>query len=246
VVDEDDPTALLLEEGEPDEADEPAEDPVDRAELARRLVEEAKRTRNLAAGPRETPQELARRLVAETKQKMKLDTAPPPPPEEVDAEAVTRIRPRPAEPAPRPSLKPAAKPAAPPAAKPAAPQPPAARPTPPPPAPKKPLRRPDDRATRTARAVTAYLPTARVEDVAMVRDREGFRATWRAHRAQAARTGNVALLGTASALLYAADTAETLVSARMTLEGTEWACWVDLERSALLAFARPADSYLED
>lgn len=97
---------------------------------------------------------------------------------------------------------------------------------------------------RAARAIAEVLPAAVVEDLAPVRDRVDFAAMWRATRAQAVRMGDVGLVGTAGALLYAADHGADLVSARITLGTVSWAGWVDPASGALIALARPANRYL--
>jgi hypothetical protein len=93
--------------------------------------------------------------------------------------------------------------------------------------------------------VAELIPMAVVEDLAAVPNREGFAATWRAHRTQAVRACDLALVGAASALVYAADRGANLISARITLGNHTWAGWIDVEAGALVALVRPAERYLD-
>jgi hypothetical protein len=206
----------------------------DRAELARRLAEEAKARLRASSG--ETPQELARRLAAEAKGRLKGGGptgggstrggfSRKPIPADPGLEDVTVARARPAPP-PRPRRTgPAASP-------PTAPLPAAPRAEPVDVGPR----------MRAGRVLAELVPMAMVEGLAEVRDREEFCETWRSHRAEAVRTSNLALVGAASALLHAAERGVELVSARVTLGQTVWVGWVDPDAGAVVALVKAVDA----
>ncbi|MEZ4240227.1 MAG: hypothetical protein R3F59_29550 [Myxococcota bacterium] len=87
---------------------------------------------------------------------------------------------------------------------------------------------------------------ARVGEGLPVLNAEMFATLWRSHRARAVHDGDFALAAAASALIDAADRLPegALAAGAATLNGEEWAVWVDLSRRVILAAARPAAVYL--
>ncbi len=151
--------------------------------------------------------------------------------------------PRPAAPAP-PSRPAPAQSAV---AQPAAAQPAAARPAAPQPAPSpQPAQRPRAVAdpADAASVFAELLPGASVEPPIQVSQLDVFRALWRAHRARAQHDQVIELVATASVLLDAAERGAHLSAARVTMGGTTWAAWIDLDRRVLLGVAKPAEVYL--
>jgi hypothetical protein len=94
--------------------------------------------------------------------------------------------------------------------------------------------------------VQKLFPRAQVAATTPVSNPEVFRALWRAHSARALHEGDIQLVATASVLQDAVGRVSSgwLAAARMDLDGHAWAVWVDLERSVVLAVARPAEIYL--
>jgi hypothetical protein len=94
--------------------------------------------------------------------------------------------------------------------------------------------------------VHKLFPRAQVAPATAVPNPEVFRALWRAHSARALHEGDVNLVTTASVLQDAVGRISPgwLAAARMDLDGSAWAVWVDLERSVVLGVARPAEIYL--
>jgi hypothetical protein len=100
--------------------------------------------------------------------------------------------------------------------------------------------------TSVSAVVRKVFPRAEVAPATAVTNPEVFRALWRAHGARALHEGDVALVATSSVLQDAVGRISPgwLAAARMELDGAAWAVWVDLERGAVLAVARPAEIYL--
>jgi len=95
-------------------------------------------------------------------------------------------------------------------------------------------------------ALADLIPGAEIASQTPVSNVAVFSALWKAHRAQAAHNGDLALMATASTLLEAIDhvPAGQLVAARVSLNGREWAVWADLDRGRLLGAAAPPDVFL--
>lgn len=99
---------------------------------------------------------------------------------------------------------------------------------------------------QVATIVRRVFAEAEVEPALPVSNPEVFRALWRAHGARALHEGDIHLVATASVLLDAVGRVPPgwLAAARMRINGSYWAVFVDLERGVLLGVARPAEVYL--
>ncbi|MEO0603682.1 MAG: hypothetical protein AAF211_19750 [Myxococcota bacterium] len=219
-----------------------AEDP---RELARRLAEEAKaklKTRD------EDPRELARRLAEEAKRKA-AQAAPAPapsaepsvagaPPEKLTAkQALAREREmrrqrQASTPIPAPAPAPAAPRALPPRSAPDATM--SSETTSP------------GGSGAVAKVIHDVLPGAGIVFQSPVTQVEVARALWRSHQARAQQDQDPQLVTTAAVILDALDRVPMghLVAARATVNGKDWAFWVDLSRQTVLATAYPAEVYL--
>lgn len=214
-----------------------ADDP---RELARRLAEQAKAK---LKSQDEDPRELARRLAEEAKRRAADNAVAPapaidaPPPEKLTAmQALERERERrrqqeAAAPAPAPA---ASAPTALPPRAPAVDATSASETTSP------------GGTGAVTRIVQAALPNATVVFQAPITQVEVARALWRSHQARAQQEQDPQLVTTAAVVLDALDRvpAGHLVAARATINGKDWAFWLDTSREALLATAFPAEVYL--
>ena len=97
-----------------------------------------------------------------------------------------------------------------------------------------------------AQLIAKLLPKAEVATPVFVENAAVFQALWKAHRARAIHDNDLNRVATASVLLDAIDRlpAGHLVAARLTIEGSDWAAWVDLGRGIILGAAQPADVFL--
>ena len=96
------------------------------------------------------------------------------------------------------------------------------------------------------RAIEALLPNSHVLRTLFVERRPAFRATWQAHRDQAVADGQMALLGTATVLLDAADRVPSrrLLAAEVAWKGRGYAVFVDAQREAVLAVLHDPANWL--
>jgi len=94
--------------------------------------------------------------------------------------------------------------------------------------------------------IAGLLPGATIETPISVSNAAVFRALWQAHRARALHDKDYSRVATASVLLDAIDRvpAGQLAAAKVTIDDSTWAVWVDASRGTLLGVAAPAEVYM--
>jgi len=101
-------------------------------------------------------------------------------------------------------------------------------------------------AAAVVRVITSALPGANVVFQGPVTQIEVARALWRSHLARAQQDRDPQLVTTAAVILDALARLPhgQLVAVRATVDGRDWAFWVDVTRESLVASAFPAEVYL--
>lgn len=221
----------------------------------------------------EDPRELARRLAAQAKARAQGGSRPPSAPKKpltpqealrlaIEAEQKAKAAPKPpSKPAPKPAAQAAPTPAPKPVAQPSEPSTdvspaparhvPAAEPAPAPqpaaPAPK--AAAPAAAAPDTYEAaalLTSRVAGASVAELLAIAQPMVFTALWKAHRARATKEADLTVLATADVLIDANRRlpAGALKAARIELDGTAYAAFVDTSHGVILGILPQPDIWL--